>query len=153
MSQAMKIKIEPTEVEEHFSSEKKIKVEDIDLNQSGFDEKSAKKKAKKAAERKRRRPVESKRYRNALENRSSGFFVKNLSSEVTEEKLWNHFSTCGIVTEVKIVKTKKHGNSATPDCALIKFASTKMAVEAMRELNGKVLLQKNSKFLGKEKST
>ena len=81
-------------------------------------------------------------YKSALKNRWNGFFVKKLSSEVTEEKLWNHFSTCGIVTEVKIVKTKKHGNSATPDCALIKFASTKMAVEAMRELNGKVLLQK-----------
>ena len=81
-------------------------------------------------------------YKNSLKNRWNGFFVKKLSSEVTEEKLWNHFSTCGIVTEVKIVKTKKHGNLATPDCALIKFASTKMAVEAMRELNGKVLLQK-----------
>ena len=137
MSQALKIKIEPTEVEEHFSCEKKIKVEDIDLNQSGFDEKSAKKKAKKAAERKRRRPVESKRYRNALENRSSGFFVKNLSSEVTEEKLKSLFSTFGNVTEVKFLKKPISG------CAFIKYATKEEALKAVKELHGKKFLQKS----------
>ena len=46
MSQKMKIKVEPTEVEDHFSCDKKIKVEDIDLNESQFDEKPEKKKIK-----------------------------------------------------------------------------------------------------------
>ena len=56
-SEEMKIKIEPTEVEEHFSCDEKIKVEDIDLDQSKFYDKW------------------------------NLFFVKHLSSEVTEEKL------------------------------------------------------------------
>ena len=48
MSQEMNIKVEPTEVEDNFSCDKKIKVEDIDfdLNESQFDEKPEKKKIK-----------------------------------------------------------------------------------------------------------
>ena len=74
-------------------------------------------------------------YKSALRNKWSGFFVRNLPSGITKGKLWGHFSTCGIVTEVKILNTED-------DCALIKYATKEMAKKAMKELHGKVFLQK-----------
>ena len=119
MSQQMKIKIEPGEVKEHFSCEKKIKVED--LNQSGFDEKATKKKAKRAAKKKR----------NRANKRLNEFFVRYLSPEVTEEKLKSLFSTCGNVIEAKLLKAK-HGYLKI---AFIKYATKIEAVKAMKKLN------------------
>jgi len=138
MSQEMKIKIEPTEVDEHFSCEKKIKLEDIDLNQSQFDEKAAEKKAKKAARRKRNKL--------ARKNRLCSFFVRNLSSEVTEEKLKSLFSAYGDVTEVKIFNIE-HDNLTMSGCAFIKYATNEEALNARRELEGKLFLEKNQSFL------
>ena len=124
MSQQMKIKIEPIEVEEHVSGEKKIKVEDNDLNQSGFDEKAAKKRAKRAAK--------NKRYRS--NKRLNEFFVRYLSPEVTEEKLKSLFSTCGNVIEAKLLKPK-HGNLKMSGYAFIKYATKIEAFKAMKKLN------------------
>ena len=128
MSQAMKIKIEPTEVEEHFSCEKKIKVEDIDLKQCQLDKNAAKIKAKNK---------EKMRKKLALKNRTSGFFVKNLSSKVTEEKLKTLFSTCGNVTEVKILKKPITG------FAFVKYATKEEALKAVKDLAGKKFFQKS----------
>ena len=57
MSQEMKIKVEPTEVQDHFSCDKKIKVEDDDVNQSQYDKIIAMKMAKKAANRAKRKAI------------------------------------------------------------------------------------------------
>ena len=116
-SEEMKIKIEPTEVEEHFSCDEKIKVEDIDLDQSKFYDKW------------------------------NLFFVKHLSSEVTEEKLKSHFSICGNVTEVKIFTytVKAHDNLVYS--AFIKYATKKEAVKAMKELNVKEFMQRKLQLM------
>ena len=117
MSQEMTIKDEPTEVKEHFSFEEKNKTEDFE-----FDERLAKKNDNKVAI-----------HRNL-------FVVKDLSSEVTEEMLKSHFSTCGDVTEVKIFtySVKAHDNLVYG--AFIKYATKKEAVNAMKKLNNKVFL-------------
>ena len=125
MSPEVKIKIN----QRRKMCSKKILVKDLDLEQN-----SAKEMSKRARD--------HKRYKNALRNRSSGFFVRNLSSEVTKEKLKRLFSTCGDVTEVKILKTK-HGNLAMSVCAFIKYATNEEALKAVKELGGKVFLQRS----------
>ena len=122
MSQKMKIKVEPTEVEDHFSCDKKIKVEDIDLNQSQFDEKAV--------------------------NQWILLVLKDLSFDVTEEKLKSHFSTCGDVTEVRILEKKPDNLAmATQYYALIKYATNEEAVKAMKQLDRKLFIQKKIQII------
>ena len=123
MSQEMTTKNEPTEVKEHFSCEEKINAEDFE-----FEERLAK------------------RNDNKVAIHRDLFVVKHLSSEVTEEELKSHFSICGNVTEVKILKNRNE-NLPMPYFAFIKYSTNEEAWKAKKELNRKVFMQEEIRIV------
>ena len=161
MSQEVKIKMEPTEMEEYSSFEKKIKVED-NLQENDFqpEKKKIKLEVMDSEEMKIKiEPTEVEEHfscekkikledfdlnKSQFDEKAASkwnlFFVQNLSSDVTEEELKSHFSTCGDVTEVKIFKRKRY-------CAFIKYATNEEAMKAMKELNSKKFMQRKIQLM------
>jgi RNA recognition motif-containing protein len=75
-----------------------------------------------------------------MENVMKKIFVGNLSWKTTEEQLKAHFEVFGQVVSAKIVTDKTTGRSK--GFGFVEMADEESATNAIRELNGKPLLDR-----------
>jgi RNA recognition motif-containing protein len=76
-----------------------------------------------------------------MENFMKKIFVGNLSWKTTEEQLKAHFEVYGQVVSAKIVTDKTTGRSK--GFGFVEMADEEAAAHAIRELNGKPLLDRS----------
>lgn len=76
-----------------------------------------------------------------MENFMKKIFVGNLSWKTTEEQLKAHFEVYGQVESAKIVTDKTTGRSK--GFGFVEMADAEAAATAIRELNGKPLLDRS----------
>jgi RNA recognition motif-containing protein len=76
-----------------------------------------------------------------MENVMKKIFVGNLSWKTTEEQLKAHFEVYGQVVSAKIVTDKTTGRSK--GFGFVEMADEEAAATAIRELNGKPLLDRS----------
>jgi RNA recognition motif-containing protein len=76
-----------------------------------------------------------------MENFMKKIFVGNLSWKTTEEQLKAHFEVYGQVVSAKIVTDKTTGRSK--GFGFVEMADEEAAATAIRELNGKPLLDRS----------
>lgn len=71
--------------------------------------------------------------------KASNLFVNNLSRSVDDNKLKEHFSTCGQLTSVKVMRLD---NGISKGFGFVRFSNPEDAMKALHTLNGKICLMK-----------
>ena len=71
--------------------------------------------------------------------KASNLFVNNLSTSVDDNKLKKHFSTCGQLTSVKVMRLD---NGISKGFGFVRFSNPEDAMKALHTLNGKICLMK-----------
>ncbi len=69
--------------------------------------------------------------------KASNLYVKNLNASVNENKLKEHFSTCGQLMSVKVMRD---GNGISKGFGFVCFSNHEDAMKALSTLNGKICL-------------
>ncbi|KAL2481321.1 Polyadenylate-binding protein 7 [Abeliophyllum distichum] len=97
--------------------------------------------AQKKAEREEilRRQFEEKRREKILKYQASNVYVKNIDDDVTDDELRDHFSQCGTITSVKLMRDDK---GMSKGFGFVCFSTPEEAIKAVNTFHGFMLHRK-----------
>lgn len=71
---------------------------------------------------------------NIGKEKASNLYVKNLDASVDDDKLQEHFSSCGQITSAKVMR---HDSGLSKGFGFVCFSTSEEAQKALTTLNGK----------------